>query len=230
MTLRAPYDEAALENEPSEGLLAKLGTLAPGEEPQDARLRRKLERELVRRFAGSPEAQNLDEVGACRLVMDLAEDFLGETIATMGPSGLRLVLFELIPREVPIDPAEARTIVEESRAFYRYLKREHGLEQADACLRVLEGRTVEKLEAALDDVTCFGPSKTLLLDLAEDVRASHPDELDVEDFDLDDDAHSPTLPFLDEPRVAPRPPISKKAKAKKKAQRKSQRKARKQKR
>jgi hypothetical protein len=53
---------------------------------------------------------------------------------------------------VSIDASAASWIIEENRAFYAFLKREYRLEQADACLRVLSGDAVKKLEAALSSM------------------------------------------------------------------------------
>jgi hypothetical protein len=71
--------------------------------------------------------------------MDLAAEQLGKTIASLDARDLREILFEIIPRKVSIDASKASWIVEENRAFFAFLKREYGLEQADACLRVLGG-------------------------------------------------------------------------------------------
>jgi hypothetical protein len=95
--------------------------------------------------------------------MDLGANYLGQTIATLGASGLREVLFELVPRKVSVEASEARGIIEEMRAFYAFSKRELGLEQADSCLRVLGGNAVKRLEAALSDRSKFGMAKSLFM-------------------------------------------------------------------
>ncbi|MEM7678436.1 MAG: hypothetical protein AAF449_20790 [Myxococcota bacterium] len=95
--------------------------------------------------------------------MDLSADHLGHTIATLGAKDLREVLFELIPRKVSIEASKARWIVDELRAFYTFLKREFGLKQADACLRVVGTSAVKKLEAALSDSSNFGMAKSLIM-------------------------------------------------------------------
>jgi hypothetical protein len=167
VTLCAPYVRAPVELDPSHDLLADLAALSRDDDEIDDDAREVLEDELVRRFAASPEAKDLDEVYACRFVMDFGANYFGHTIATLGASELREVLFELIPRKVSIEAAEARSIIEETRAFYTFLKRELGLRHADACLRVLGDSAVEKLEAALSDSSNFGMAKSLFMAGAE---------------------------------------------------------------
>ena len=104
----------------------------------------------------------LSDAQPSRFVMDFAADCVGATIATLGPSELREIVFEIIPREVSIDAA-ARSIIEENRASYAFLEREFGLKQADGCMRVLGGDAVKKLEAALSDKSNFGVGKSLCM-------------------------------------------------------------------
>jgi hypothetical protein len=163
VTLRAPYEEPASEFRPPYDVIADLFELARDGEEIDQAARRELEDELVRRFLHSPEAKPLTEVQACRFVMDFAADCFGATIATLGPSELREIVFEIIPRKVSIDASQAGWIIEENRAFFAFLKREFGLEKADACLRVLGGDAVERLTAALADKRNFGMAKSFFM-------------------------------------------------------------------
>jgi hypothetical protein len=73
------------------------------------------------------------------------------------------VLFEIIPRKVSVDPSSASAIIEDCRAFYRFLKHAFGLEQADECLRVLGPSAVKRLEQALADPRNFGMAKSILM-------------------------------------------------------------------
>lgn len=122
-----------------------------------------LEEDLVRLFASSPEAKDLEGVHACHLIMEYVANYCGATIATLRAPSLREVVFEIIPRKVFVEPAEASQVIEQARAFYAFLKRETGLKQADACLRVLDGDAVKRLEAALADPRHFGMAKSLLM-------------------------------------------------------------------
>jgi hypothetical protein len=163
VTLCAPYMRAPVEFDPSHDILADLTALSRDDDEIDDNAREALEDELVRRFAASPEAKDLGEIHACRFVMDLGANYFGHTIATLGATDLREVLFDLIPRKVSIEASEARSMIEETRAFYTFLKREFGLKQADSCLQVLGGNAVKKLEAALSDSSNFGMAKSLFM-------------------------------------------------------------------
>lgn len=163
ISLRAPYDPEPSESRPPYDVLADLFALGQDGERIDAELRRSLEDELGRRFVASPEASALTGVQSCQLVMDLAADYFNATIATLGPRELREIVFDIIPRKVSVDASAASWIIEENRAFYAFLKRELALEQADACLQVLGGDAVKRLEAALSDTSQFGMAKSLFL-------------------------------------------------------------------
>jgi hypothetical protein len=163
VTLRAPYEQESADFKPPFDLLADLHELGRDGEEIDADARQSLEDELVRRFVGSPEAKSLGDIRSCRFIMDFAANYFGATIATLGPRELREIVFEIIPGKVSIEASAARWIIDESRAFYAFLKREFGLPQADACLRVLGGDAVAKLEAALSDSSKFGMAKSLFM-------------------------------------------------------------------
>jgi len=106
-------------------------------------------------------------IQACHFVMDLAADYFNVTIATLGPTELREIVFDLIPSKVSIDASAASWIIEDNRAFFAFLEREYGLEQAGACLRVLGGDAVKKLKAALSDASKFGMAKSLFMGARE---------------------------------------------------------------
>lgn len=163
ITLRAPYAEEAPNWRPPYDLLTDLAELGKDGEEIDGEARRELEDELVQRFIASPEAKALTEVGSCHFVMDFAADYFGTTIANLLPAQLREIVFDVIPRKVSIDAPKARWIIEENRAFFAFLKRELGLQQADPCLRVLGGDAVKRLEAALSDRRNFGMAKSLFM-------------------------------------------------------------------
>ncbi|MCC6748391.1 MAG: hypothetical protein IT371_12080 [Deltaproteobacteria bacterium] len=163
VTLQAPYERVATELRPPYDVLAALRALDQDGEELDPDALGPLEDELMRSFAASPEAASLTELGACRMIMDFGADHFGATIATLGPSELREIVFAIIPRKVLIEAEAARSTIEQSRAFYAFLKRELELPQAEACLRVLGGKAVAKLEAALSDSSNFGMGKSLVV-------------------------------------------------------------------
>lgn len=224
VTLGAPYMRAPVVFDATGDIMADLAALARQDDEVDPEVREALEDELVRRFAESPEAKDLDEIQACRFVMDFASNYFGQTIATLGASGLREILFDIIPRKVSIDASEARWIIEESRALYGFLKREYKLKQADACLKVLGSAAIKKLEAALSDSSNFGMAKSLFMagaDSGFDMQSKEGIEAWMQSVQGKPLPPSVRLPSFDAP-----PPASKKT-AKTKNKRKAARKARK---
>lgn len=161
--LRVPYEGEPSKARPPYDVLSDLFELGQDGEEIDPEVRLPLQQELVQRFAASPEGQALADVQLCHLVMDLAAENFNATIATLSARELREILFEIIPTTVSIDASAASEIIEENRAFYAFLKREFALEQAGACLRVLGGDAVKRLEAALSDTRKFGLAKSLLM-------------------------------------------------------------------
>jgi hypothetical protein len=171
VTLRAPYSRTPVTYAPDHDLIAELARLTegvPAREGEHVRSvdpddRGPIEEELLRRFAASPEGRALNEVEACEFVLDLAADFLGHTLATLDARGLHDVLFELLPRKVSVGVEDAGWILEELRAFYTFLEREFKLTHAPACLALLSGPALLKLEAALSDRSLFSPAKAVLM-------------------------------------------------------------------
>jgi hypothetical protein len=112
------------------------------------------------RFGSSAEGRSLGvAVGWYRTFTELAQRYSGKDPRDMEPADVEDVLFREFPREVLCLPAEARTIVLELRAFFRFLKRGYAPKHADACIAFLNHRTVRRLERLLDDPTRFGTVK-----------------------------------------------------------------------
>ena len=159
-------DTDRLDSRSSPDLIAALSTLGDdgGELTEtEADACQALEGELLRRFARSDEAKGLPEPHWCEMILRYADGYLGATVATLDAAGLREIVFEIIPRQVSVAPDVAPSIIAESRAFWLFLKREAGLEQADACLRVLSGDAAGRLEAELSDPRNFGMAKSLVM-------------------------------------------------------------------
>jgi hypothetical protein len=163
VSFRVPYVREPTDYRPPYDVLADLFELGQDRDEIDPEARRPLEDELVRRFVSAPEAKGVADSQWCHIVMDLAAGYFSATIATLGPRDLQEIVFEIIPRKVSVDASAASGIIEENRAFFAFLKREFGLKQADACLRVLGGDAVKKLEAALSDTGKFGMAKSLFM-------------------------------------------------------------------
>lgn len=162
--VRAPH-EPVLRRHPSE-IMADLLELAETKQ-MHTELREALEDELLAAFEDSPECNALPEVGFAPLLMNYAASVFDATIATLAANELREVLFDIVPQEVSIEAGAAGSIVAELRAFYTFLQRESGLEQAPACLRVLDRGSVKKLAGALSNTSHFGMAKSLIMAGAE---------------------------------------------------------------
>jgi hypothetical protein len=225
VTVVAPFQEEHPRKRAPGDLLADLADLESDGDEIDGRARTALEDELVRRFLESPEASVLSEVGSCHFVMDFAADYFGATIATLEPAQLREIVFELIPRKVSIDASRASWIVEENRALYAFMKRELGLAQADACLRVLGGKAVEQLEAALSDRQNFGMAKSVWM-AGRDAGFDMSSKEGIEAFMRVTQGKPLPVGFPSPAALPPRRP-GRAAASQKKSQRKAARKARK---
>lgn len=224
VTIVAPYEEVP-DGALPEDLLGALADLESDEEI-DPEARTELEKALLRRLLASPEGAALKSVECVRVVSDTAADFLGVTIATMTAAELREVLFEIVPRQVTIDPAAAGAIVIQTRALYAFLGRELGLEQAPACLAVLDGEAEQKLAAALSDPTKFGMAKQIIaLGRAGGFDLDSPEGVAAWMRELESRPLPPSIRLPGD--RAPRPGPSRQKQTAKKAQRKATRKARK---
>jgi hypothetical protein len=232
ITLRAPYDDGASPSEPMpDDLLAALAELEDEDDEVDSDRRIELQDELVKRFCASPEAKSLTDVESCHLVMNMGAEHLGKTIASLDADDLDEIIFELFPEKVSIDASEASWIVEENRAFFGFLKREYGFEQADACLRVLGGDAAKRLERALSDRRNFGMAKSLMMagrDAGFDVSSREGVEAWMKQFQggsLPPSFTQPSMPGMPSPR--PKDPAAARArKNKRKAERKARKKNR----
>jgi hypothetical protein len=163
VTFRVPHEERPAERHSEGDVLDRLYELEEKGTLAESELREPLEEELTRQLLESPEGSAVSSTQAHRFVMGYAADYLGCSIATLDPAGLREVLFDIIPRKVSIEASEAGSIVEDCRAFYRFLARAYALEQAEDCLRVLAPGAEKKLEKALADPRNFGMAKSLFM-------------------------------------------------------------------
>lgn len=149
VTIRAPHEEIPQHGEDDVDVLDALYALEEEGTIADEELRRPLEDLLCEAFADSPEGQVLSELGGHRLLMALGAQHIGASIGTLEPWAVREVLFDILPRKVSLDASRAGALIEDCRAFYRFLAQAYGLEQADACLQVLGPRAERQLASAL---------------------------------------------------------------------------------
>lgn len=123
--------------------------------------------ELLELFGQSPEAQALWddglEGGWAGMMLDLGKNYLGVAPPQMSASDMREILFDLIPRKISAPADEAPEIVREFQAFWRFMQREFHLENATACLSVLNDKAVHELKKQMSNPANFGMAKSLVM-------------------------------------------------------------------
>lgn len=119
---------------------------------------------LIDGYRQSKERQQLGEnpISISELLPILAANHMNATIATLQASELEEILYEILPRKVAVESSDAEDIIADVRAFYTYLKREHGLWLASSCLDVLQDDAKKTLAGALSDSNQHGMAKSLL--------------------------------------------------------------------
>lgn len=119
--------------------------------------------ELLQQFEQSEEAKTVADTGWARCLLELTRNYLGVTVATLGPPELERVLFEIVPRQVSVPAEEAGNIIECLRGFYRYLERQLGMKEAQGCLAQLTDKATSRLSAELSNPKNFGMAKSLVM-------------------------------------------------------------------
>jgi len=123
--------------------------------------------QLFKLFVESPEGQALFDEGIspgwADTMMDYGFGYIGISPAQMTPDNLREVLFDLFPRKVSADPEEAPNIIHELQAFWKFLQREFQLENAAACLKVLDDKAVRILKEEMSNPANFGMAKSFVM-------------------------------------------------------------------
>jgi hypothetical protein len=118
-------------------------------------------------FVESPEGQALIDEGIrpvwADTMMDYGFGYIGVTPAQMTPDNLREILFDIFPRKVSAEPDEAPNMIRELQAFWKFLQREYQLENAAACLKVLDDRAVRTLKEEMSNPANFGMAKSFFM-------------------------------------------------------------------
>jgi hypothetical protein len=114
-------------------------------------------------FADSPEGRALGRDGTRWIVpfLGIAADRYGEMPEAIRPPTVEAVLFERFPASVNALPEDARTIVEDVRAFLRFSTRALGSPIAERSLAVLADDAIDRLARALGDKTKYGMAKAV---------------------------------------------------------------------
>src|SRR5713226_2618951 len=125
------------------------------------------QKQLFTLFVESPEGQALIdegiEPGWTDMMMEYGFGYIGVTPPEMSPDDLREVLFDLFPRKVSAEAEEAPNIIRELQAFWKFLQREFQLENAAACLKVLDDKAVRQLKKEMSNPANFGMAKSFVM-------------------------------------------------------------------
>jgi len=137
-----------------------------GEYLEDAAMRYR--EKLMELFAASVEGKTLldqgIELGWADTMMDLAIGYESVTPAQMSETDLNTILLNLIPRKVSATPDQAREAIGELQLFWTFLQREFHLENAAACLYLLNQKgIVRRMQRELDNPENFGMAKSLIM-------------------------------------------------------------------
>jgi hypothetical protein len=127
--------------------------------------------QLMQLFEQSPEGQELrskdGDPGLTLMMIEFGMDYLGVTPPDMTPGNLREILFDLFPRKVSIAADEADEIIHALQAFWTFLQREYHLENAAACLKMLDAKAARDLKKELGNPANFGIAKSFVMKGAE---------------------------------------------------------------
>jgi hypothetical protein len=129
---------------------------------------RQYQDQLLELFDQSSEGQALREAGGLpgewtNIFIDFGIDYLGVTPAQMSPDSLREILFDIFPRKLSAEPDEASEIIRELQFFWKFLQREFHLENAAACLKVLDDKATRILEEEMSNPANFGIAKSFVM-------------------------------------------------------------------
>jgi hypothetical protein len=122
---------------------------------------------LMTEFAQSSEAQSILEtygdIGWPAMMMEYAINHIGCTPPEMTLRDFNEVLFELFPRKVSVEADQAGPIITELRAFWSFVARQYGLDNAQAILAALDDHAVSRLQKKLADPANFGMAKSFFM-------------------------------------------------------------------
>jgi len=123
--------------------------------------------QLSKLFFESPEGQALldegIELGWSDMVIDFGLNYLSVTPATMSPNDLQEILFDLFPRKVSAEADEAPDIIRELQYFWKFMEREFHLENATACLKILDDEAANELKEEMSNPANFGIAKSFVM-------------------------------------------------------------------
>ena len=125
------------------------------------------EEALMEQFAASPEGQAIKsrgtELGWARAMLHYAITYPGVTPPMMTPDDLEEVLYDLFPRKVITERGDGAEIIQELRAFWRFLQRVYQWPHARQMLARLTPQAARRLERELQEPANFGMAKSFVL-------------------------------------------------------------------
>lgn len=127
---------------------------------------REYQDQLLKLFEQSPEWQQFwneeRSTGWAGMMIDFGLNYLSVTPPQMSPDHLREILFDIFPRKVSAPADDAPDVIDELQAFWKFLQREFHLENAAACLTVLDEKAVRRLKKEMGDPANFGIAKSFI--------------------------------------------------------------------
>jgi hypothetical protein len=122
---------------------------------------------LMAEFVESPEAQPIRErFGGCGwagTMMEFADNYIGTSPAEMTRRDFEEVVFELFPLKMSTEPDRAEGIIAELRAFWSFVLRQYGANNARAILEALDDTAGNRLYQLLADPANYGMAKSIFL-------------------------------------------------------------------
>jgi len=120
---------------------------------------------LTRLFYESPEGQAVSGNGNwTRIMLDYAFGTIGMPLPELARDDVEEILFDIFPRSVSTPAESAPQIIAELQAFWRYIKREYALANADNILNYL-GResTLTDFQKDMGNPNLYGPAKSIVM-------------------------------------------------------------------
>jgi hypothetical protein len=122
---------------------------------------------LMAEFAESPEAQPIrEQFGGCDwadTMMHYGFNYLGTSPAEMTRRDFEEVVFELFPQKVSVEPERAGEIIAELRAFWNFVSRQYGSNNARDILEALDDNASKELHREMADPANYGMAKSFVM-------------------------------------------------------------------
>lgn len=125
--------------------------------------------QLIALFSASPEAQAGEgddesvDIFWVEMLLDYGFRYIGTTPTQMTPDEMQELLYDVFPAKVSATEFDSEDAFRALRAFWRYLKREYALENADTCLKALTERAQQRFEREMNDPRNYGIAKSMVM-------------------------------------------------------------------